>query len=385
MSKSKGNIVVPVGRPRPLTAPTRCAGTSSPPSSRGTATASRIERVGEGVRLFLQASCGTPTASYVLYANATDATPASRRPTSTAGSSRAWRATVEVVTERLEAFDATIAGRAIADVRRRPLQLVRAPLAAALLGRRPAPRSRRCAQCLVTVAQLLAPFTPFVADEIYDNLDGAEPSVHLTRLARAPARATSSSRRRWRPRARRCASASPRAAQAKVKVRQPLREAVVVAAGARARGDRARSPTSCATSSTSRRCASSSEADELGSYEVKPNYRTLGPRFGKAMPQVAAAVAALDPAHVAAALRDGRHGRRQRSTATTTSSAADDLLLAMQPLEGYQLEREGSHAVALDLALDDDAAPRGPGARGRPRGPERAQGARASRSRTASR
>ena len=26
----------------------------------------------------------------------------------------------------------------------------------------------------------------------------------------------------------------------------------------------------------------------------------------------------------------------------------------MQPLEGYQLEREGSHAVALELALDDE-------------------------------
>jgi isoleucyl-tRNA synthetase len=33
---------------------------------------------------------------------------------------------------------------------------------------------------------------------------------------------------------------------------------------------------------------------------------------------------------------------------------ADDLQLAMSPLEGYQLEREGSHAVALELALDDD-------------------------------
>ena len=31
---------------------------------------------------------------------------------------------------------------------------------------------------------------------------------------------------------------------------------------------------------------------------------------------------------------------------------SDDLLLAMQPLEGYQLEREGSHAVALELELD---------------------------------
>jgi isoleucyl-tRNA synthetase len=34
--------------------------------------------------------------------------------------------------------------------------------------------------------------------------------------------------------------------------------------------------------------------------------------------------------------------------------APEDLQLVMQPLEGYQLEREGSHAVALELALDDE-------------------------------
>src|ERR1700741_4526108 len=33
--------------------------------------------------------------------------------------------------------------------------------------------------CLLETAKLLAPFCPFVADEIYDNLDGSEPSVHL--------------------------------------------------------------------------------------------------------------------------------------------------------------------------------------------------------------
>ena len=71
------------------------------------------------------------------------------------------------------------------------------------------------------------------------------------------------------------------------------------------------------------------------------------------MPQVAAAVAALDPAHVGEALREGRtigvavDGRDHEL-------GADDLLLAMAPLEGYQLEREGSHAVALELALDDE-------------------------------
>ncbi|MFM8884402.1 MAG: DUF5915 domain-containing protein, partial [Solirubrobacterales bacterium] len=99
-------------------------------------------------------------------------------------------------------------------------------------------------------------------------------------------------------------------------------------------------------------------ADELGSWEVKANYRTLGPRFGKKMPQVAAAVAALDPDHVAATLRDG-------GTVGVVIDGdehplgADDLVMAMAPLEGYQLEREGSHAVALDLQLDDELLRRG--------------------------
>ena len=96
-----------------------------------------------------------------------------------------------------------------------------------------------------------------------------------------------------------------------------------------------------------------SEAGELGSYEVKPNYRALGPRFGKRMPQVAAAVAALDPAHVASSLRDG--GRVGINIdGHDHELGPDDVTLALQPLAGYQLEREGSHAVALELELDDE-------------------------------
>jgi isoleucyl-tRNA synthetase len=139
---------------------------------------------------------------------------------------------------------------------------------------------------------------------------------------------------------------------AKIKLRQPLKEAVVVAVGREREGieqlaDVVRDQLNV------KQLRFVQAADELGSYEVKPNYRTLGPRFGKRMPQAAAAVAALDPAHVAEALRAGR----------TISLAidghdhqlgGDDLLLAMAPLDGYQLEREGSHAVALELAFDDD-------------------------------
>jgi isoleucyl-tRNA synthetase len=96
-----------------------------------------------------------------------------------------------------------------------------------------------------------------------------------------------------------------------------------------------------------------SEADELGQVEVKPNYRTLGPRFGKQMPLVAAAVAGLDPTHVAAALRDGR-GVAINVSGQDHELKAEDLLVSMKPLEGYQIEREGSHAVALELEIDDE-------------------------------
>jgi isoleucyl-tRNA synthetase len=201
----------------------------------------------------------------------------------------------------------------------------------------------------VTVSQLLAPFVPFVADEIYENLDGAEPSVHLTDWPRPGARdleleiAMAIARETVR------LGLAARGA-AKLKVRQPLHEAVVVAAG-REREAIERLADVVREELNVKRLRFVSARGELGSYTLKPNYRTLGPRFGKAMPQVAAAVAALDAGHVADALRDGKqvgifidgHDHALES---------DDLQLVMAPLEGYQLELEGSHAVALELTLD---------------------------------
>src|SRR4029078_12920684 len=34
--------------------------------------------------------------------------------------------------------------------------------------------------------------------------------------------------------------------------------------------------------------------------------------------------------------------------------SADDVQMVLQPLEGYQVERAGTHAVALNLELDDE-------------------------------
>jgi isoleucyl-tRNA synthetase len=92
-----------------------------------------------------------------------------------------------------------------------------------------------------------------------------------------------------------------------------------------------------------------SEADELGRFELKPNYRSLGPRFGKQMPQVAAAIASLDPARLRAGERVGLHVDGHEH-----EIGPDDVLMTLQPLDGYQVERSGTHAVALNLELNDD-------------------------------
>ena len=88
-------------------------------------------------------------------------------------------------------------------LRRRSLQLVRAPISQTFLEerRRRATRQDSFAayltlhESLVTVSKLLAPFTPFVADEIYGNLDGSE-------LVRPPVRLSRAGRGADRPRAR---------------------------------------------------------------------------------------------------------------------------------------------------------------------------------------
>jgi isoleucyl-tRNA synthetase len=258
-------------------------------------------------------------------------------------------ATVSEVTERLEAFDCTTAGRAIAAfVDELSNWYVRRSRRRFWTGDRVAFATLE--HCLLTVAKLLAPFTPFVADEIYDNLDGSEPSVHLCDWPEPEERDLDLEAAMAVARETVRLGLSARAGSG-VNLRQPLHEAVVVAAG-RERAAIERLADVVRDELNVKAVRFVDRADELGSYEIKPNYRTLGPRFGKAMPQAAAAIEALDPSHVAVALREGRtvgiaiDGHDHELT-------ADDLLLAMSPLEGYQLEREGSHAVALELALDE--------------------------------
>jgi isoleucyl-tRNA synthetase len=309
-----------------------------------------VEAVGESVRQFMLQLWSTYR-FYVMYANVNAVTDLAGPATDLdRWALSRMQTTIAEVRERLDSYDATGAGQAIAAfvdelsnwyVRRSRPRFWDGDAAA----------FGTLHTCLVTVAKLLAPFCPFLADEIYDNLDGTEPSVHLCDFPEPAARDVELETAMAVARETVRLGLAARG-QAKVKVRQPLRAAVVVAAGAERAAIERLAPL-VRDELNVKELRYVSRADELGSYEVKPNYRALGPRFGRQMPQVAAAVAALDPVHVAGSL-----GAGERVGINVDGHdhelGEDDLLLAMRPLEGYQVEREGSHAVALELDLDDE-------------------------------
>jgi isoleucyl-tRNA synthetase len=319
------------------------------------------EAIAEGVRLFLKQLWSTYF-FYGLYARAnadalTDALDLEgegpRIDDLDAWALSRTAAVAELVAERLDAYDATTAGRAIAElVDELSNWYVRRSRRRFWDGEEAAFRTLRT--CLLVLAKLLAPFCPFIADEIYDNLDGTLASVHLCDF---PTAADLPARDRELEEAMAIARETVRLGlgargHAKIKVRQPLAEAVVVATG-RERRAIERLTDIVREELNVRRVRFVAGAEELGEYEVKANYRTLGPRFGRDMPRVVEAIAGLDPAHVAAAVREGRELGIAVGGHDHTLSA-EDLLLSMRAPAGYSVEREGAHAVALDLSIDED-------------------------------
>ena len=181
-----------------------------------------VETVGESVRQFLLTLWNTYS-FWVLYANAEGLDPGDfdRDPTtaaraiSIAGRCRGCRRRSATVRERMDAFDCTAAGRAIAEyVEELSNWYVRLSRRRFWEGDRAAFATLR--HCLLETAALLAPFTPFLADEIHLNLAGGEepgsrptPSTCATSPSRTRRWPTPSWRRRWRRSAAPSSSAAP--------------------------------------------------------------------------------------------------------------------------------------------------------------------------------
>ena len=268
--------------------------------------------------------------------------------------------TIRQVTDGLEAFDATSGGRRLERfvddlsnwyVRRSRRRFWRSEEDA----------DTRSAfltlwECLVAVAKLGAPYTPFVADEIYTNLTALDPdapdSVHLADWPEIDGTRVDDELRRRMGIIRRLVSLGRSArTEAKVRVRQPLARALVVLPASDA-GELAQLEALLAEELNVRHIEAASGLSDLVSFTVKPNFRALGPRFGARMGEVAKAIGRTDPHTLVEQLEGGEATIDLDGEEVRLS--ADDLDIRVEGRSGFSLAQDGPYGVALDLELTSD-------------------------------
>ena len=273
--------------------------------------------------------------------------------------------TVNTVTGRLDAYDVTAAGRALGEfVDELSNWYVR--------------RSRRrfwkseddddkkaahstLYECLVTVAKLTAPFTPFVAESLYRNLAaGVDPdapeSVHLADWPQADSFPVDEGLLKRMDAARRVVALG-RAARnaAATKTRQPLREVVVVPGDSL--GDAAddfdevvRSLEPIVLEELNVKDLRFGRAEDIVAYDLKPNLGVVGPKYGSLVPGIRAALSK-------ASAETG--ARAAAGEAVTVSVEGQEITLSSEELlvepgerEGYAATRERDLTVAISTQLD---------------------------------
>ncbi len=263
-------------------------------------------------------------------------------------------ATTARVTERLDAYDPTSAGRALEDLvddlsnwyvrtsRRRFWRSDDATDRVAAFA--------TLHECLTTISLLVAPFCPFVADEMWGNLvavhdDDAPPSVHLANWPAPGDRRDEDLETAMAAALEATTLGRSARKEAKLKVRQPLQEAVIACPPSTARVLQALSGI-VAEELNVRAVRFVTDAGGLVEVSLKPNYRTLGPRMGREMPAMAEAMAALDPTATVRSLDAG-----EQVTVTVAGREEvitdDDVLREVRPTEGYAVAEGGSLAVGL--------------------------------------
>ncbi len=212
-------------------------------------------------------------------------------------------------------------------------------------------------EALVTVSLLLAPFCPFVAERMWRQLTLAAEgdSVHLADWpARIPQRSDPALESEMEL-ARKLVSLGRSArSQAGVKVRQPLRRALVVlppdAPGLLSEV--------IAEELNVDEVVSTEAMGDVLSYELLPNFRILGPRLGEAVKEVRGALNSLDQAVAAETLASGGSLSLELS-AGKVEVAPEEIEVRVNPKEGFAASRDATVAVALELEVDAELALRG--------------------------
>ena len=265
-------------------------------------------------------------------------------------------AVVRDVTGFLEAFDTAAAGRRLAAfiddlsnwyVRRSRRRFWEGPSSAD-----GASAFATLYECVTTLTLLMAPFVPFVTDYVWGVLRRADApeSVHLASWPAFDASVIDPVLSAQMALVRRLVELGRSARSgASVRTRQPLRRALIGAAGFSELPGELRAQIAAELNVSELEVL----GGELVDYSVKPNFRALGRRFGAQTPAVAAAIIAVPAADVARAVLAGGTFSVE-SLDEPVMVGADDVIVTQTPREGWAVATDAGETVAIDITVSPE-------------------------------
>lgn len=212
-------------------------------------------------------------------------------------------------------------------------------------------------QVLATLSRLIAPFTPFLAEELYQSLERpfggveAATSVHLADFP--------SPNPEWNDEAVDAAMTSVlrvvslgHAArnQSQVKVRQPLARLTLITLDEGLMPQLAPYHAIILDELNIKTLETARDRDAFVLYQVKPNFRKLGPRVGKNMPKIKAAAEAANPAVLAQSLEQNGYATLEIDGIAERFSG-EELEVSIQQREGTTTASDEGLLVVLDTAI----------------------------------
>ncbi len=211
--------------------------------------------------------------------------------------------------------------------------------------------------CLETVAKLAAPLAPFYMDRLFQDLNAVSgkntaTSVHLSDFPKADNTAINTELEEKMHLAQNLSSMvlSLRKKE-KIKVRQPLQKIIVPVLNP-AFAERLKSVTDLVLAEVNVKELEAVDANnDVFEKNIKPNFKTLGPKYGKLMKGIAGEISKFGQAEIATFERD--------STFTITVNgeevvlSADDAEITTKDVPGMLVATEGGVTVALDITLSE--------------------------------
>ncbi|WP_304133650.1 isoleucine--tRNA ligase [Mesonia mobilis] len=212
--------------------------------------------------------------------------------------------------------------------------------------------------CLETVAKLGAPIAPFYMDRLYKDLTNATQkedfeSVHLAAFPVQDESFIDKSLERKMEMAQIISSLvlSLRKKEM-IKVRQPLQRVMVPVLDPSVKEQILAVADLIKSEVNVKEIEMIDDASGILVKNIKPNFRTLGPKFGKDMKHVVSAVNKLEPADITAIERDGEINIEVNGKMTTLQ--LDDVEITSQDIEGWLVASNAGLTVALDVTLNDE-------------------------------